>query len=207
MNDEFEKLTDDERKQFNSLARQHNFPSTLEDNVVEALKKENLIHSPKPKKHWFFPKLNPVFASLLGAFLIAFALSATWYFGVFSSGEKSPQFILLLRESPGHSKKTELSAEQLNQLSEDYAKWVRTNQEKGILKEGDNLENEVRILDTVDGYEVVSDKKSDDEEDLIIGWFIIRAKNFDEAVKIARTCPHYDFGRIEVRKIENPKLN
>ena len=34
------------------------------------------------------------------------------------------------------------------------------------------------------------------------GFFVIEAANFDEAVETAKTCPHMEFGSIEVREIQ-----
>jgi len=34
------------------------------------------------------------------------------------------------------------------------------------------------------------------------GFFVIEAANYDEAVEAAKTCPHMEFGTIEVRQIE-----
>ena len=206
MNEEFEKLTDDERKQFDSLSRQKQIPQGLEDTVVGALKKANLVHSPKPKSSWLFSGLNPVFASLLGVALVGMASWGIWYFVFSSTVNRNPQFILFLRESP-EAAKQQLSEREFERLSDAYSEWTDLNRQRGILKEGDNLEDPLKILDRVDGRVVVSDEKPDPKEDLIVGWFIIRAGSFEEAVGIAKTCPFFRYGRIEIRQIEDPKLN
>jgi hypothetical protein len=37
---------------------------------------------------------------------------------------------------------------------------------------------------------------------VMAGFFLIEAANYDEAVEAAKTCPHMDFGTIEVRQIQ-----
>jgi hypothetical protein len=39
-------------------------------------------------------------------------------------------------------------------------------------------------------------------KEVMAGLFIIAAKDYDEAVAIAATCPHVDFGTIEIREIQ-----
>ena len=41
-----------------------------------------------------------------------------------------------------------------------------------------------------------------DGQDVVGGYFLISAESYDDAVALAATCPHLDFGRIEVRRIE-----
>jgi hypothetical protein len=205
MNSEFDELNENEREQFARLARQKTPPKILEDRTVEALKNENLIRLPQTRRNWNWLKLNPIFASVLGIFIIGVAVAATWYFGFYSAGKRLPQFILLLRESPEQSERR-LSNEEFVQLSEDYNLWTDEMRQKEILLEGDNLEGGIRILDKVNGQIIVS--RPDSKEGLITGWFIIRAENFEQAIKIAESCPHLKFGgRIEVRQIEKPELN
>ena len=39
-------------------------------------------------------------------------------------------------------------------------------------------------------------------KEIIGGLFVVDARDYDEAVSVAKGCPHLDFGTIEVREIE-----
>lgn len=41
------------------------------------------------------------------------------------------------------------------------------------------------------------------EKEVLGGYFVVEADSYDEAVAMTKDCPHYDFGSIEVRLIEN----
>ena len=39
-------------------------------------------------------------------------------------------------------------------------------------------------------------------KEIIGGYFVIEAVDYDEAVELAKSCPHIDFGRIEIRQVD-----
>ena len=39
-------------------------------------------------------------------------------------------------------------------------------------------------------------------KETIGGYFVIEAADYAEAVELARSCPHIDFGRIEIRQVD-----
>ena len=41
-----------------------------------------------------------------------------------------------------------------------------------------------------------------EDKEIIGGFFVVDARDYDEAVSVAKGCPHLDFGTIEVREIE-----
>jgi hypothetical protein len=48
----------------------------------------------------------------------------------------------------------------------------------------------------------VTDGPYAEAKEVIGGYFIIEAKDYDEAVRLSNDCPHLDFGSIEIRQIE-----
>jgi hypothetical protein len=55
---------------------------------------------------------------------------------------------------------------------------------------------------TISSKKVVTDGPYAESKELIGGFFIISAKNYDEAVTIAKDCPDYDLGgTVEVREV------
>lgn len=48
----------------------------------------------------------------------------------------------------------------------------------------------------------VTDGPYTEAKEVIGGIFLINAADYDDAVTVARTCPHCEFGTVEVREIE-----
>jgi len=48
----------------------------------------------------------------------------------------------------------------------------------------------------------ITDGPFAEAKEIIGGYFIVQANSYDEAVGLAKDCPHLDFGTIEVREIE-----
>jgi len=49
---------------------------------------------------------------------------------------------------------------------------------------------------------VVKDGPFAEAKEVMGGFFVVEAEDYDQAVEVAKTCPHMDFGSIEVRQIE-----
>ncbi len=60
----------------------------------------------------------------------------------------------------------------------------------------------VRHLSGRPGQVTVVDGPFPETKEVVGGYFLLAADSYDEAVALASTCPHLDFGRIEVRRIE-----
>ncbi len=75
---------------------------------------------------------------------------------------------------------------------------------RGRLRLGEKLTDEAgqTLRRQTDGVEV-RDGVERQMDDAIGGFFVIRAESYEQAVRIARTCPHLDYGRkIELRQID-----
>ena len=49
---------------------------------------------------------------------------------------------------------------------------------------------------------VVTDGPYTEAKEVIGGIFVINASSYEDAVEVARTCPHCEFGTVEVRETE-----
>ena len=113
-----------------------------------------------------------------------------------------PSFMLLLHQSP--SKFQNLSPEDIQQIIGKYKAWreelVRTNKMRGGEKLGNDGGRRLRIQ----GDQVsVTDGPYSEAAEVLGGYFTIEAKDYDEAVAIARTCPHLTGSQwIEVRQVD-----
>jgi hypothetical protein len=107
-----------------------------------------------------------------------------------------PQFALMLRDSGAFPEN--ISPEEIQQIIERYTAWkdkVRGSGQKLYDGEG-------RILVRKDGGIAVTDGPYVEAREVIGGYFLIEAADYDAAAKLAEDCPHLDFGSIEIRRIE-----
>ena len=114
-----------------------------------------------------------------------------------------PSFMLLLHQSP--SKFRDLSPEDIQQIISRYKAWreelVRQNKMRG----GEKLTNDGgRRLRIQAGKVSVTDGPYSEAAEVLGGYFAIEAADYDEAVALARTCPHLTGDQwIEVRQIDS----
>jgi hypothetical protein len=107
-----------------------------------------------------------------------------------------PQFILLLRGD--RNAVSAFSPEELQKLMHKYQDWRRTKATGGQKL----MDGEGRVLQKQNGKLSVIDGPFAEAKEVLGGFFVIEAANYDEAVEAAKTCPHMEFGTIEVRQIE-----
>ena len=113
-----------------------------------------------------------------------------------------PTFILLLHQAP--SKFDNLSPEDIQQIIARYTTWreelVRQNRMRG----GEKLTNDGGRRVRINGNQVsVTDGPYSETTEVLGGYFTIEAANYDDAVAIARTCPHLGGNQwIEIRQVD-----
>lgn len=110
-----------------------------------------------------------------------------------------PEFMLLLHDDP--SQFAELSPEAMQSVIEKYGVWARSlgARHKGGKKLTDSPGRVMRREG--DSIAVVDGPYSETKE-VIGGFFIIEAVDLDEAIALARDCPHAEYGVIEVREVD-----
>lgn len=111
-------------------------------------------------------------------------------------------FMLLLSDNP--SEYAELSPAELQAIVARYSAWAHALGAQGKLRGGEKLRDEGgKIVRREGGALVVRDGPYAELREIVSGYFLIEAADYDEAVAIARTCPHADSaGHIAVREIE-----
>ena len=112
------------------------------------------------------------------------------------------KFMLLLYDRP--SDWANVTPEELQRIVEEYSAWGRSLAERGKLSSSMKLKEEGgKQLVGRNGSTVVRDGPYAEATEVIGGYFAIEAANYDEAVSIARSCPHLKYsGRIEVREVD-----
>jgi len=82
------------------------------------------------------------------------------------------------------------------QLVSEYGDWASELAQRGALISAEKL--------TIDAGRWVQGESAAGDTDVISGFFLIRAANYDEAERVARASPHVAYGgTIELRAIEN----
>ncbi len=106
-----------------------------------------------------------------------------------------PQFVLMLRDAgfpPG------ISPEEIQSIIERYSAWMQK-----VHATGQKLfDGEGRVVVKKDGGVAVTDGPYVESKEVIGGYFVVEAEDYDAAQRLVGDCPHLDLGSIEIRRIE-----
>jgi|SRR5271157_4837356 hypothetical protein len=113
-----------------------------------------------------------------------------------------PDFILLLHRPAGPP--PAISASEAAAITGEYAGWGERLRREGRIKAGEKLTNDAgRTMRSTAGRIVVTDGPYAESKELLGGFFVIAAADYDEACRLAESCPHFKYGgAIEVRQID-----
>ncbi|MCM2254667.1 MAG: YciI family protein [Vicinamibacteria bacterium] len=112
------------------------------------------------------------------------------------------QFMLLLHENPASF--AGVTPEQMEQVIGEYVAWRVALEKQGRFVGAEKLRDEGgrHLTGTGEAFRVVDGPFAEAAE-VIGGYFTVEAKDYDEAVGIAKDCPHLKYGgRIELRQVE-----
>jgi len=107
-----------------------------------------------------------------------------------------PQFVLVLRDS-GKMFSEGLGAEEIQAIIGRYSAW-----RKKVNASGQKLMDGEGKLVRKNGNLGVTDGPYTEGREVIGGFFIIEASDYDNALHLIEDCPHLDYGSIEVRQIQ-----
>lgn len=108
------------------------------------------------------------------------------------------EYMLLFR---GLHWEKNLSPEEIQQVMTRWVSWFDKLSEKGILKAGQPLAEEGKIVSGTGGQSVVDGPFAESKE-AIAGYFLLEVEDLDQAVEIARQCPALEHGlQVEVRLV------
>lgn len=107
-----------------------------------------------------------------------------------------PQFMLMLRDAGAFPQS--ISPEEIQQIIERYRTWSARVGAKGQKL----VDGEGRVMVRKDSGVTVTDGPYAEAREVIGGYFVVDAPDYDAAAKIAGDCPHLDFGSIEIRQVE-----
>jgi hypothetical protein len=105
-------------------------------------------------------------------------------------------FLLLLHESATSDSK--YTPEQMRSIVGEYRDWAQRLDAEKRLVSAEKLGTDSRWL-APDGSQLAID-----QAEIVSGFFLLRARDYDEALQLARSSPHLKYGgTIEVRAIES----
>ena len=112
-----------------------------------------------------------------------------------------PQYMLLLHDAG--TMPPDLSPEDMQAIIQRYIDWRTKAAANGRKVEGHKLrDGEGRLLRGKVGAPMITDGPYAEAKEIIGGLFMIEARDYNEAVKLASDCPHLEFGTIEIREVE-----
>lgn len=112
-----------------------------------------------------------------------------------------PQFMMLLHSEP--SPDGAYTPAEIQSVVQKYQEWSEKMGAAGKLAGGNKLANNPgKVLRGTDSVSVVDGPFAETKE-IIGGYFVLEAKDYDEAAELSKSCPHLAFGgTIELRQID-----
>jgi hypothetical protein len=110
-------------------------------------------------------------------------------------------YVLLLHETALN--KNGISPEEIQATIARYKAWGEKLAAAGRLAGGHKLEHGTARVMAGEGPRMrITDGPYAETKDVVAGLFVIRAETYEEAVELAKDCPHLSYGTIELRKID-----
>ena len=195
-----EDLTPEERAAFGQLSRRKMPPKSLEERIINELRSARLLQPARifgdSFNIWTFPRLSAVVAAASVLFLLGFALGARRSPG--NDAKTLPQslFALLIYEDDSYAGDPKAQAQ-------EYLEWLFSVNAAGRYVTGQELRLGGRVLRAGDDKIEVRNLNADKTNETIGGFFLIEASGYEDAVQVAKDCPHLKYsGTIEVREIQ-----
>lgn len=93
--------------------------------------------------------------------------------------------------------------EEMQAVIEKYKAWGESLEAAGRLVGSEKLtDEEGRVLSRRDGSLRITDGPFSETKEIVGGYFAIQAESYDDAVDVAKGCPHIEFGTIEIRAVD-----
>jgi hypothetical protein len=111
------------------------------------------------------------------------------------------QYVLLIYSQ--EKEWTDLSAEEQGKIVAEYGRFSESIAKTGNYKAGEGLEptSTATTVSVRNGKVTITDGPFAETKEQLGGFYLIEAKDLDEATAIAARCPGAHHGRIEVRPV------
>ena len=113
-----------------------------------------------------------------------------------------PKYMMILHDST--TALAGMAPEEMQRIVQRYQAWSQSIAKAGKLAGGEKLRDEGgKHLTAAGGKLAVRDGMYAEVKEIIGGYYIIDAADYDEAVRLSSDCPHLALGgRIELREVE-----
>ena len=90
-----------------------------------------------------------------------------------------------------------------DEVTEDYAEWMKVVAERGLLQGGERLRptTDATTVRVRNGEVLSTDGPFAETKEQLAGYFMVDCKDLDEALEVAAKLPGARYGSIEVRPI------
>jgi hypothetical protein len=111
------------------------------------------------------------------------------------------KFMLILHQTPANWRKW--SPEEMQRKVEKYQRWIDGIRSSGRYVSSEKLGEEGgKQLALHNNRLTVVDGPYSETKEVVGGYFVYRAVNYEEALELARECPFLEDGRIELRQTD-----
>ncbi len=189
-------LTPEEKKRLQIDTPDDRVPSYLITKIIKKMKQENLIMEPRPL-------LTRSWTGLAASLLLGIGLFAIGYFtgkpneskdAIAIAAPKAAKFILLVHND-------DLAAQDPMQQVREYSAWLQDIKAKRFA-DGEHLHSNGWILSGKEQGGRIEERPEFMGRQELGGYFTFEADNAEEALAIAKTCPHLNYkGTLELREI------
>jgi len=179
------------------LPREAAPPLALEERVVTTLRQRGMLKAPNVQPWPVAMKVAASIAACIVLLAVGFLLGRQ---RPSVAPNEQPTYVLLLREN--NSFREGNQAEEPKLVAE-YKAWAVSVAHSGVVIHGQKLTDEVQVLKKGNPDPILLGQTTDPELGTVAGFFVVDANSLEQALKIARGCPHLKHGgTIEVRKID-----
>lgn len=117
------------------------------------------------------------------------------------NGTNMPKFMLLLQHAPDRYQR--MSPEQLQNTREKYQVWMDRIRSSDRFVSSDKLQEEGgKVLSLSSGRLTVTDGPYSETKEVVGGYFMFRAADYDEALELVRDHPFLADGTIVLRQVD-----
>lgn len=186
--------TDAKKTALRDLFSGEKAPPHLSSKIIEAMKNDALLSAPKPL-------LSASVPGILTAILLATSLAAAGFLAGKSASKptpvpaaEKPQFALLVKND-------DIPPAEPGQQFREYSAWVK-NLKQERWAGGEALHGKAWRLHESNGNVETTEHLLKTSSDELSGYFLFEATDAEEALSIARSCPHLKYsGTLELREI------
>ena len=111
------------------------------------------------------------------------------------------KFMLILHQTPGVWRN--ISPEEMQGKVERYQAWIDKIHSSGRHVASEKLGEEGdKVLRLQEGRLSIVDGPYSEAKEVVGGFYVFRADNYEEAIQLTRECPFLEEGRIEIRQTD-----